>query len=117
MKRRRSTKRAPSKARGRRAPPRALDVLTADEAQAVLRKLLSTHPTLVPDVEQAANALLATVSFLVVADHVFGVVQALDWDDVRAGPQPEGYLELSEAAWEAVESAHLRIALGFSPSR
>jgi hypothetical protein len=47
--------------------------------------------------------LLATVSFADVAADVFGALQALDLDDLDAGPRPGGYVEPSEAAWNMIE--------------
>jgi hypothetical protein len=80
-----------------------LEVLTGDEAQTVLNELLSSRPDLISDARRAANALLATVSFADVAADVFGALQALDLDDLDAGPRPGGYIEPSEAAWNAIE--------------
>jgi hypothetical protein len=81
-----------------------LDVLTGDEASAVLRHLLSSHPELIPDARQAANALLATVSFTDIARSVFDALLALDLDDLDAGPRAGGYIEPSEAAWAVIEN-------------
>jgi hypothetical protein len=88
----------------RRAKHDCLGLLTGDEAQAVLRELLSSRPDLIPDATQVANALLATVSFANVAESVFGALAALDLDDLDAGPRPGGYVEPSEAAWEMIEN-------------
>ena len=87
MKRRHPSRRPRSKARTTRAKYDCLDVLKGDEAQAVLQELLSAHPDLIPDARRAANILLATVSFADVADTVFDAVQALDLDDLDAGPR------------------------------
>jgi hypothetical protein len=81
----------------------SLDLLTGDEALTVLSGLLSSHPTLLLDARQAANALLATVSFTHIAKGVFDALVALDLDDLHAGPRAGGYVEPSEAAWEAIE--------------
>jgi hypothetical protein len=81
-----------------------LEVLTGDEASAVLRELLSSHPDLIPDARQAANALLATVAFTDVAEGVFNALLALNLDDLDAGPHAHGYIEPSEAAWAATEN-------------
>ena len=70
---------------------------------AVLRELLSSHSNLLPDARRAANALLASVSFADVAKSVFDALLALDLDDLDAGPRAGGYVEPSEAAWEAIE--------------
>jgi len=80
-----------------------LDLLTGDEALAVLRELLSSHADLLPDARRAANALLATVSFTDIAKSVFDALLALDLDDLDAGPRAVGYVEPSEAAWKAIE--------------
>jgi hypothetical protein len=82
-----------------------LDLLTGDEALAVLRELLSSHPDLLPESRRAANALLATVSFTDIAKGVFDALLALDLEDLDAGPRAGGYVELSEAAWKAIEGA------------
>ena len=81
-----------------------LDVLNGDEASAVLRHLLSSHPELIPDARQAANALLATVSFTDIARNVFEALFALDLDDLDAGPRAAGYVEPSEEAWAVIEN-------------
>jgi hypothetical protein len=81
-----------------------LDILTGDEASAVLRHLLSSYPELIPDARQAANALLATVSMTDVAGSVFEALIALDLDDLDAGPRTAGYVEPSEAAWAVTEN-------------
>ena len=94
-----------SKPRTTRAKHDCLDVLTGDEARTVLRALLSLHSDLVPDAKRAANALLARVSFADVAADVCGALQALDLDDLDAGPRADGYVEPSEAAWKAIENA------------
>ena len=69
----------------------------------VLKDLLSSRPDLILHARRAANALLATVSFADVAANVFGALQALDLDDLDAGPRPGGYVEPSEAAWNVIE--------------
>ena len=103
MKRRRPSDRPRSKARTSRKKSDCLDLLTGDEALAVLRELLSSHSNLLPDARQAANALLASVSFADVAKSVLDALLALDLDDLDAGPRAGGYVEPSEAAWEAIE--------------
>ena len=103
MKRRRQSPGSRSKARTTRVKCDCLDVLTGDEAQTVLNELLSSRRDLISDARRAGNALLATVSFVDVAADVFGARQALDLDDLDAGPRPGGYVELSEAAWNVIE--------------
>ena len=103
MKRRRPSPGSHSKPRTTRAKYDCLDVLSGDEAQIVLKDLLSSRPDLILDARRAAHALLATVSFADVAADVFGALQALDLDDLDAGPRPGGYVEPSEAAWNVIE--------------
>lgn len=92
----------PPKRPARAAKCRILDLLTADEAQAVLQGLLSARPELGPEAERLAKALLATVSFKNVADNVLAAVQALDLNELDAGPHEWGYVEPSEAAWDLI---------------
>ena len=80
-----------------------LDVLTGEEAAAVLRALLKAHPDLLPEARVVADRLLATISFSQVADRVCAGLRALDLDDLDAGPHLSGYVEPSEAAWYAIE--------------
>jgi hypothetical protein len=76
-----------SKPRGARGQPSCLDVLTGEEAAAVLHALLEAHPALLPDARQAADNLLATVSFSDVAEKVSAGLQALGLEDLDAGPR------------------------------
>jgi hypothetical protein len=110
VKRRPPSGRPRAKARTSREKIDCLDLLTGDEASAVLRELLSSHPDLLPGAKRTANALLATVSFTNIAKTVFDALLALDLDDLHAGPRAGGYVEPSEAAWEAIEKA---VALSF----
>jgi hypothetical protein len=61
VKQRRQSPRSRSKPRTTRAKYDCLDVLTGDEAQIVLKDLLSSRPDLISDARRAANAMLATV--------------------------------------------------------
>lgn len=103
-----ATRRGASKQRRRsgtgRRKPDCLDVLTADEALAVLRALLASNPV-VPPAREAANALLASVSFVDVAKSVCERLTTLGLDDMEAGPGANGYVEPSEGAWLAIENA------------
>jgi hypothetical protein len=71
----------------------------------VLHELLSSHSELIPDARRAANALLASVSFAAVAESILDALAELGLDDLAAGPHAGGYVEASEAAWEAIEQA------------
>jgi hypothetical protein len=103
VKRRRPSARLRSERGTSREHSIVLDLLTGDEASAVLRKLVSSHPDLLPDAKRAANELLSTVSFTDIAKCVFDALLALDLDDLDAGPRAGGYVEPSEAAWKAIE--------------
>ena len=105
MKDRRPSGRPRSKVGTSRETLDCLDVLTGDEALAVLRELLSSRPDLASDARRAANALLATVCFTDIGKSVFDALLALDLDDLDAGPRAGGYVEPSEAAWKAIEQA------------
>ena len=106
MKRRSPPSRPRPKAGTSRLTFDCLDLLSGDEALAVLRELLSSHPDLLPEGRRAANALLATVSFRDIATKsVFDALLALDLEDLDAGPRAGGYVEPSEAAWKAIEQA------------
>jgi hypothetical protein len=103
VKRRRQSPASHSKSQTNRAKSDCLDVPSGDEAQIALQDLLSSRPDLILDARRAANALLATVSFADVAADVVDALQALDLDDLDAGPRPGGYVEPSEAAWNVIE--------------
>lgn len=77
---------------------------TAGHGRALETGLLEAHPALVSDARRAADSQLATVSFSDVADKVCAGLQALDMDDLDAGPRASGYVEPSEAAWDAIEA-------------
>jgi hypothetical protein len=79
--------------------------LTGDEALVVLHELLSSHSELIPDARRAANAVLASVSFAAVAESILDALAEFGLDDLAAGPRAGGYVEPSEAAWEAIEQA------------
>ena len=88
-------------------PGSALERLEADEAHAVLRRLLAAHPDLRAEAEQTARSLLAEVSFESVADEVECAMCSLDLDDLgsRAGRHRGGYTSPTDAAWELLQEA------------
>jgi len=94
---------AASRSKPKRAQADCLDVLTGDEAGAVLQALLKAHPDLRSDARRIADGLLETVSLSDVAERVCGDLQALELDDLDAGPHAGGYVEPSEAAWDVIE--------------
>jgi len=80
-----------------------LEVLTAEEALAVLRALLASNSDLAPPAREAAKALLASVSFGDVARNICNQLITLGLDDMEAGRNAHGYVEPSEGAWLAIE--------------
>jgi len=82
-----------------------LDRLRSEEAQAVLRRLLTAHPALRSEARQIAKSLLSEVEFEWVADEVEEAVRDVGLDELgsRAGKHSWGYTEPSEAAWELLE--------------
>lgn len=87
------------------APQPILERLKADEAAAVLRRLLEAHPELSVEANEIARSFLHEVSYEDVAAEIEDEVRALDYDDLnaRAGSHEWGYVEPSEAAWEILE--------------
>jgi hypothetical protein len=90
VKQRRQSPGSRSKPRTTRAKYDCLDVLTGDEAQIVLKDLLSSRPDLISDD---------------VAADVFGALQALDLDDLEAGPRPGGAKRAANALLARVSFA------------
>lgn len=88
-------------------PGSALERLEADEARAVLDRLLAAHPDLRTEAEQAARSLLSQVSCESVADDVEHALRSLDLDDLgnRAGRHRGGYTSPTEAARELLREA------------
>ena len=91
----------------KRRAPSILDQLKVEESREVLGRLLAAHPDLRGQAERIARSLLGEVAFEQVADEVEDEVQSVDVDDVRgrAGRHEWGYVEPTEAAWEALEEA------------
>lgn len=90
-------------------PPAATPIpvlgrLRPDEQATVLHDLLRQHPALCDDAEQAATALLRSVSADEVATRVTVRLSELGLDELaaRAGRVPGGYVEPAEAAYELV---------------
>jgi len=105
MNRSSASRRRLSTSRASRATPDCLNVLTADEAQAVFREVLSARPEVVADVRRAAGRLLASVSCSDVDRRVFRVLQALDIDGLKIGLRVGGYVEPNEVAWQMIEES------------
>ena len=79
--------------------------LKADEAAAVLRRLLEVHPDLSSEAEEIARSLLHEVEYEEIAAQIEDEIRALDYDalNARAGSHEWGYTEPSEAAEEILE--------------
>jgi hypothetical protein len=88
-------------------PDSVLERLEADEARAVLHRLLTAHPDLRTEADQAARLLLSQVSFESVADDVEHALLSLDLDHLgsRGGRHRGGYTSPTEAAWELLQEA------------
>jgi len=83
-----------------------LDAMQPSEHEAVLRRILDTHPELRPEAEAIATQILSAPSVEEVADDVCTALSWLELDQLngRAGSQPGGgYLGPDEAAWELLE--------------
>lgn len=84
-----------------------LDRLSPEEASEVLRALLDANGSLRPTAVEIATGLITDVDAEQIAQQVSGELLALDIFslDGRAGRQPWGYVEPTEAAWEILEEA------------
>jgi hypothetical protein len=79
-----------------------LDRLSPEEASDVLRELLDTNCSLRPTATEIATRRITDVNAKRIAQQVSGALLALNIFsfDGRAGRQPWGYVEPTEAAWE-----------------
>lgn len=82
-----------------------LERLEPWEAKQVLRDLVGARPDIAGLAEEIARALLKDVSCEQVAEDVQDAIRSLDFGDLEAGPEPFGYTEPAEAAWQALEEA------------
>lgn len=115
---------AVGRARGASRRGRVVERLMALEAQHVLRRLLAAHPVLRAEAERIARSQLRKVNFETIAKEVELTLSALDLDDLNGHAEDgSGYLEPTEAAWEALEDTlepfvwdmKRRIDLGLKP--
>ena len=91
----------------RRPPPTpALDALSGTEHSRILTQLLTSHPELRPDAEDAARRLLGDASVEAVAESVAWAFEELPLDALamRSG-RGRGYLHETEAALEILSEA------------
>ena len=93
------------KASGGKTAP--LDELQPEDAAAVLKRLLTNHPELLPEAEQIWRSTLCDVSFELIAFDVECAIRGLDLDDLnsRAGRKSCGYVEPSQAAVDLLKAA------------
>ena len=84
-----------------------LERLDGREARLVLDALIERHPTLRGEAEEVAKDILVAPATSDVALAVRRAVAEVDWDAInrKAGRQPWGYVEPSEAAWELLGGA------------
>ena len=107
--------RRPAASVGRRRPkPKtparaasAVDKMAPTELLTVLRALLAKHADLRTEAEQIAVDMISSPSVDDVAEDVRGAVTSLGIDSFhgRAGKQPWGYVEPSQAAWDLLGEA------------
>ena len=83
-----------------------LDKMDPDELATVLLTLLAKHPELRSEAE-SIGMVVSAPSVEGVADDVFDAVTSIDTAAFhgRAGKQPWGYVEPTEAAWELLDEA------------
>lgn len=101
-------KSAASRSSKRKTPAATvLQRLALAELAAVLKTLLGRHPDLKDEAEEIAVELLSSPSADDVADEVFSAVTSLGIESFhgRAGKQPWGYVEPSQAAWDLLHEA------------
>lgn len=93
----------------RRPPPApALDALSGAEHARILAELLTSHPELRSEAEDAARRLLDDASVDAIAESVAWALEDLPLDALamRSGRiRGRGYVHETEAAWEIVEEA------------
>jgi hypothetical protein len=84
-----------------------LDEMTPSESAAVLRTLLKQHPDLKSEAEAVAVGMVSSPSVDDIAGDVLDAVTSLGIDAFhgRAGKQPGGYVEPSQAAWDLLGEA------------
>lgn len=89
----------------RREQPLALAALDAAEKGAVLDELLRVRAELQVVAEAIARRQLGDATEEAVAEEVAWHLKAIPMQELssRSGPQPWGYVEPSEAAWEILE--------------
>lgn len=93
----------------RRPPPTpALDAMSGAENAGVLAELLTSHPELRSEAEEAARRLLDDASVDAIAESVAWALEELPLDALamRSGRiRGRGYVHETEAAWEILEEA------------
>jgi hypothetical protein len=95
-------------ARRRPPPTPALDALSGTEHARILAELLTSHPELESEAEDAARRLLDDASVDAIAESVAWALEELPLDALamRSGRiRGRGYVHETEAAWEILEEA------------
>jgi hypothetical protein len=80
----------------------AIAHLQGIEGQAVLRRLLESHPSLRSEAEEIARALIGEVSFETIGDDLAWELESRTMADVENG---HGRLHPADAAWEVLQEA------------
>lgn len=86
-----------------------LGQLRAAEASQVLWLLLERHPDLEPEARALAEGLISAIDVEALASDVTDAVGEVDYSRMnsRAGRQPWGYVEPTQAAWDVLGEAVL----------
>src|SRR2546425_10819495 len=84
-----------------------LQRLSPEEAVAVLRQMLDTHPELRSEAEQFATELVSSCSIEDITQDVYGRITGVDLDALneRAGAHSWGYVAPDQAAQDLLEEA------------
>jgi hypothetical protein len=90
-----------------RSSKNVLAKMSPGELAVVLQALLKKHPDLKPEAEAVAIEMVSFPSFEDIAEDVLDAVASLGIDAFhgRAGKQPWGYVDPSQAAWDLLGEA------------
>lgn len=83
------------------------NVITPDDAFVILKTLAKEDEEIAKRIEQLAMEYLSDVDVEGVADEVYSALEFIDVHDLwdNAGPTRDGYVDVTELAWEMFEEA------------
>ncbi len=83
------------------------NIITPDDAFAILQTLAKEDKEIARRIEQLAMEYLSDVDVEGVADEVYSELESIDVHDLwdNAGPTRDGYVDVTELAWEMFEEA------------